>query len=80
MDVDGDQLGMHQLMALAVRAELEAEAPGSCAGVRDLQVLLTSSALSEWRATNASRRCWRRGILFLFDDTRGSYMNLIRAQ
>jgi tetratricopeptide (TPR) repeat protein len=41
LDVDGDQLGMHQLMALAVRAELEAEAPGSCAGARDLQALLT---------------------------------------
>ena len=39
-----------------------------------------SSALNEWRATNASRRCWRRWILFLFDDTRGSHMNLIRAQ
>jgi tetratricopeptide (TPR) repeat protein len=42
VDVDGDQLGMHQLMALAVRAELEAEAPGSCAGVHDLQALLTA--------------------------------------
>ena len=42
MDLDGDQVGMHQLMALAVRAELEAEAPGSCAGVHDLQALLTA--------------------------------------
>ena len=42
MDDNSDQLGMHQLMALAVRAELEAEAPGSCAGVHDLQALLTA--------------------------------------
>ena len=42
LDVDGDQLGMHQLMAQAVRAELQAEAPGSCPGVYDLQALLTA--------------------------------------
>jgi tetratricopeptide (TPR) repeat protein len=42
LDVDGDQLGMHQLMAQAVRAELQAEAPGSCPGVHDLQALLTA--------------------------------------
>jgi hypothetical protein len=42
LEVDGDQLGMHQLMARAVRDELTAEAPGVCAGVEGLQALLTA--------------------------------------
>jgi tetratricopeptide (TPR) repeat protein len=42
IDDNSYQLGMHQLMADAVRAELQTEAPGSCPGVLDLQALLTA--------------------------------------
>lgn len=47
IDVDGDQLAMHQLMAEAVQAELRDKAPGSHPGVRDLQALLTARYGSE---------------------------------
>jgi tetratricopeptide (TPR) repeat protein len=40
--VDGDHLAMHQLMACAVRAELEIHMPASLPGVDDMRVLLTA--------------------------------------
>jgi len=44
---NGDQLAMHQLMALAVRAELEVEVIGSRPGVEDVIALLAARYGSE---------------------------------
>jgi len=47
IEIDGDQLALHQLMALAVRAELESEAIGSRPGVEDVRALLDARYGSE---------------------------------